>query len=49
MGDLLTTSKTHGHAMRATDPGRAFGSVIGKALSGLAHGQDMISVLVTLQ
>ena len=49
VGDLLTTSKTHGHAMRATDPGRAFGSVIGKALSGLAHGQDMIPVLVTLQ
>jgi hypothetical protein len=49
MGDLLTTSKTPGHAMRATDPGRAFGSVIGKAMSGLADGQGMIPVLVTLQ
>jgi hypothetical protein len=49
VGDLLTTSKTSGHAMRATDPGRAFGSVIGKALAGLAQGQGMIPVLVALQ
>ena len=48
-GDLLTTSKTHGHAMRAIDPDRAFGSVIGKALGGLARGRGMILVLVSLQ
>ena len=32
VGDLLTTSQTPGHAMKATDPQRAFGAVIGKAL-----------------
>ena len=31
-GDLLTTSSTRGHAMKALDRGRAFGAVIGKAL-----------------
>lgn len=49
VGDLLTTSETPGHAMRASDPGRAFGSVIGKALGGLAKGTGMIPVLVGLQ
>jgi hypothetical protein len=49
IGDLLTTSATQGHAMRASDRSRAFGSVIGKALSGLAQGRAMIPVLVTLQ
>ena len=38
VGDLLTTSKTPGHAMKATDQGRAFGAVIGKALQPLARG-----------
>ena len=32
VGDLLTTSPTAGHAMRAEDPVRAFGATIGKAL-----------------
>ena len=32
VGDLLTTSPTPGHAMKAADPLKAFGSVIGKAL-----------------
>jgi hypothetical protein len=49
VGDLLTTSRTHGHAMRASDPSRAFGSVIGKALAELADGCGMIPVLVALQ
>jgi hypothetical protein len=35
VGDLLTTSPTRGHAMRASDPATAFGAVIGKALKGL--------------
>jgi hypothetical protein len=30
VGDLLTTSPTPGHAMKATDPSLAFGAVIGK-------------------
>lgn len=48
-GDLLTTSATPGHAMRAGDPSRSFGSVIGKALKPLAHGTGLVPVLVSLQ
>jgi hypothetical protein len=49
MGDLLTTSSTPGHAMKATDPQRAFGSVIGKALHGLREGTGLVDLLITLQ
>ncbi len=49
IGDLLTTSPTPGHAMRATDPLRAFGAVIGKALAPLSSGLGQIAVLIALQ
>jgi hypothetical protein len=49
VGDLLTTSPTPGHAMKATDRELAFGAVIGKALCPLQDGQGLIAVLVTLQ
>lgn len=49
VGDLLTTSPTPGHAMKAADPAKAFGSVLGKALRGMASGQGLIPILVTLQ
>jgi hypothetical protein len=49
LGDLLTTSVTPGHAMKASDPFRAFGAVIGKALQPLADGQGLIPVLIALQ
>jgi hypothetical protein len=49
VGDLLTTSDTPGHAMKASDPSRAFGAVIGKALGSLRSGRAMIPVLVCLQ
>jgi hypothetical protein len=49
VGDLLTTSPTPGHAMRADDPMQAFGAVLGKALRPLAEGLGMIPVLVSLQ
>jgi hypothetical protein len=49
LGDLLTTSHTPGYAMRATDPTRAFGAVIGKALGGLSSGRGLVPVLVALQ
>ena len=49
VGDLLTTSPTPGHAMRASDPTQAFGSVIGKALSPIPRGQGLIAILVALQ
>jgi hypothetical protein len=49
LGDLLTTSPTPGHAMKANDPQRAFGAVIGKALSCLKEGAGLVDVLITLQ
>jgi hypothetical protein len=49
VGDLLTTSLTAGHAMRVTDPSRAFGAVIGKALAPHADGLGLIPILVALQ
>jgi hypothetical protein len=49
VGDLLTTSTTPGHAMKATDPLQAFGAVIGKALQPLDAGTGMIPILVALQ
>jgi hypothetical protein len=49
VGDLLTTSDTPGHAMKAGDPAKAFGSVIGKALRPLSDGQGLIPILVALQ
>jgi hypothetical protein len=48
-GDMLTTSDTPGHAMRATDRERAFGAVIGKALGSLDRGRGMVPILVALQ
>jgi hypothetical protein len=49
VGDLLTTSPTPGHAMKADDPMKAFGSVIGKALRPLREGQGLIPILIALQ
>jgi hypothetical protein len=48
-GDLLTTSETTGHAMRAEPDNRALGAVIGKALRALNSGRDLVPVLVALQ
>jgi len=48
-GDLLTTSDIPGHAMKATDQTKAFGTIIGKALWPLQEGQGLIPVLVALQ
>jgi hypothetical protein len=49
VGDLLTTSPTPGHAMKADDPHRAFGSVIGKALRPLKGSRGIIPILAALQ
>lgn len=49
VGDLLTTSATPGHAMKAADPGKAFGAVIGKALQPWPSGQGLIPILIALQ
>ena len=49
VGDLLTTSSTSGHALKAADSVKAFGAVIGKALGSLQSGQGLIPMLVALQ
>jgi hypothetical protein len=49
VGDLLTTSPTPGHAMKAEDPFKAFGAVIGKALRPLESGQQLVPILIALQ
>lgn len=49
MGDLLTTSPTPGHAMKAEDPSRASGSIIGKALRSFEAGKGLIPILIALQ
>ena len=49
VGDLLTTSPTAGHAMKAGDPMKAFGAVLGKALRPLRAGQGLVPILITLQ
>jgi hypothetical protein len=49
VGDLLTTSETLGHAMKAADQRRAFGAVLGKALRAHSEGTGLIPILVALQ
>ena len=49
IGDLLTTSPTPGHAMKADDPLQAFGAVIGKALRPLGKGRGLVPILIALQ
>lgn len=46
-GDLLTTSSTPGHARRVTKRRRAFGAIVGKALTELPTGRGMVRVLVS--
>ena len=48
-GDLLTTSDTAGHVMKATNYLKAQGAIIGKAMSALEAGQGLVLVLVSLQ
>lgn len=47
-GDLLTTSDTPGHAMKA-DASKANGAILGKAMSSLDSGKGLVLVLVGLQ
>jgi hypothetical protein len=48
-GDLLTTSRVPGHAMKVTDYSRSQGAILGKAMSVLDRGQGLVLILVTLQ
>ncbi|WP_439593638.1 hypothetical protein [Microbacterium sp.] len=47
VGDMLTTSSTPGHAMKVRDGSRAFGAVIGKALTPLESGRGLVKVFVS--
>ncbi len=49
VGDLLTSSATQGHAMKAADPARSLGAVIGKAMAPLRNGRGLIPILISLQ
>ena len=48
-GDLLTTSSTPGHAMKATDDTKARFAVLGQALTALKEGRGWVQVLVRCQ
>ena len=48
-GDLLTTSSTPGHAMKAADHDRAQGAILGKAMTSIDPNTGLVLVLVTLQ
>lgn len=49
VGDLLTTSTTPGHAMRASDEARLVGTIVGKALASLACGRALLPMVITLR
>lgn len=48
-GDRLTTSSRPGVLMRATDPGKTPGAVVGKAMSALETGEGLVLVLIQAQ
>lgn len=48
-GDLLTTSKIRGHAMKATNRELSPGAIIGKAMGSLDEETGMVLCLVSLQ
>ena len=49
IGDLLTTSSTPGYAMKASDSGKAFGCILGKAMASISSATGEIPILVCLQ
>lgn len=48
-GDLLTSSRTLGYAMKAKKKRKSQGAIIGKAMTGLESGKGYVLVLVNLQ
>jgi len=46
---MLTTSATPGHGMKASDPAKAAGAIVGKAMTSLISGKGLVLVLVNLQ
>jgi hypothetical protein len=49
VGDMLTTSRTPGFAMRCGQHVKCLGTIIGKAIEPLKKGRGIIKVLVTLR
>ena len=49
MPDIVEPERLEAHAMKAADRTRAYGAVIGKAMTGLAEGRGLVLVLVNLQ
>ena len=47
-GDLVTTSETVGHGMRATDMASSFGAIIGKALAPLSRGRGLVPIRLAM-
>lgn len=48
-GDLLTTSSTLGHAMKATNSNQVIGTTLGKAMTPLKSGRGLVLVLLASQ
>jgi hypothetical protein len=48
-GDLLTTSRVPGYAMRATDPLASHGAILGKAMEDLKGERGLVLILASLQ
>jgi len=48
-GDMLTTSRISGHAMKVEDYALGQGAIIGKAMTTLESGRGLVLVLVNLQ
>ena len=48
-GDPLVSADLPGHAMKATDPDRTPGAVVGKAMGSLDAGEGLVLMLVSLQ
>lgn len=49
VGDMLTSSCRSGHAMKATDPMKKFGTIVGKALGSVTRVQALIPILIALR
>ena len=49
IGDLITTSDTIGHGMKASAPASSFGAFVGKALAPLPAGRGVVPILLALQ
>jgi hypothetical protein len=47
VGDLLTTSFTKGYAMKVSQPSKAFGAIIGKAMRAIRSGRGILPILIS--